>query len=138
MSKWLSLPTGRRLEQPDHDPNHVGTVGVLRRADEASLRAARRNLREIAEKDIEGEGKYLLDKTSGETLEVITSLVDLVNPKSSGAVAFCVRDSQLVLLRPVAWRSEADKSQELGEIFGRTAQPTDPLPVRRVRDPKAR
>lgn len=40
--RWMSLPTGRRLEQADHDPNQVGTIGPLRKADEASLRVARK------------------------------------------------------------------------------------------------
>jgi hypothetical protein len=46
MSGW-SLPTGRKLEQPGYDPNYVGTVGPLRPANEASLRLARKRLREI-------------------------------------------------------------------------------------------
>ena len=108
-SVWIDLPVGRRLEQPGYDPRRIGTVGVLRRADEASLRLARRNLREIEEKDIEGQGLHLVERTSGETWEVITSFVDLVDPKSSGAEAFVVRDSLFVPLRPVGWRNEADE-----------------------------
>ena len=76
---WMDLPTGRKLEQPD--PGYVGTIGPLRGADEPSLRLARRNLREIDAKDVEGQGLYLLDKTTGETLEVVTSFVDLIDPK---------------------------------------------------------
>jgi hypothetical protein len=126
---WMDLPTGRRLEQPGHDPNRVGTIGPLRHADKASLRLARRNLREIPEKDIEGDGKYLLDKTTGETVEVVTSFVDLVDPKASGVVAFVVRDSLLVPLRPVGWKNEADESHYAGAIGGRKAGPKDPLPM---------
>ena len=86
-----SIPTGRRLEQPDYDPNYQGTIGPLRRADEARLRLARRSLREIAAKDVEGDGKYLTDTTTGEELEVITSFVDLVDVKQNGATAFTIR-----------------------------------------------
>jgi hypothetical protein len=53
---WMNLPTGRRLETGDVDPRRVGTIGVLKGADEARLRLASKNLREIPEKDIEGDG----------------------------------------------------------------------------------
>jgi len=128
-SIWSSPPTGRRLETGDVDPRYVGTIGVLGRADEASLRVARRNMREIPAKDIEGEGKYLLEKTSGETLEVITSHVELIDPETSGATAFTVRDGLLVPLRPVGWRHEANESRRLGEVFGRKATGRDPMPI---------
>ena len=113
---WMDLPTGRKLEQ--HDPTYQGTIGVLRRADEPSLRLASRNLREIEEKDVEGQGLYLLDKTSGETLEVVTSFVDLTDPKLTGTTAFCVRDGLLVPLRPVGWKNTADESKYVGEFGG--------------------
>ena len=46
--RWGEVgPTGRRLEQPSLDPTHIGSLGPLRRADEASLRLALPNLREI-------------------------------------------------------------------------------------------
>jgi hypothetical protein len=125
----MSLPRGWKVEQPGHDPNYQGTVGVLRRADEARLTLARRNLREIAEQNIEGQGLHLLDKTTGETMEVVTSFVDLVDPKATGVVAFTVRDGWLVPLRPVGWRDEADESHYAGEFGGRKAEPTDPMPM---------
>lgn len=125
----MSLPTGRKLEQPGYDPNYVGTVGVLRPADEGRLRLARRSLREIAEKDVEGDGIYLHEKSSGETLEVITSFVDLVDVKATGATAFVVRDGLFVPLRPVGWRNEKDESHYAGEIGGRMADPKEPMPM---------
>jgi hypothetical protein len=129
--RWLSLPTGRRLEQPggDYDPNTWGRVGPLHRADKESLRLARRNLREIAEKDVEGQGKHLLDRTTGETLEVVTTFVDLVDPKASGAEAFVVRDGWFVPLRPIGWTHKDDKTEKQGEVFGRKATGRDPLPI---------
>jgi hypothetical protein len=90
---------------------------------------ARRNLRELDERHVTGQGLRLRDETTGETLEVITSLVDLVDPKSSGAVAFTIRDSLLVVLRPLGWRHEDDRSVKAGEIYGRPAEPRDPLPM---------
>jgi hypothetical protein len=125
----MKLPTGWRVEQPGHDPNRVGSVGVLRRPNESSLRLARRNLREIAERDIEGEGRYLLDKTSGDTLEVVTSMVDLVDPKASGVEAFVVRDGWFVPLRPLGWTHKDDKSELQGEVYGREATGRDPMPL---------
>ena len=104
----FSLPTGRKLEQPGHDPGYVGTVGPLRRADEARLRLARKRLREIPVEDIEGDGRYLVDKSTGEELEVIVSHVDLADPKTSGAEAFVVRDGLLVPLRPAGWHGPAE------------------------------
>jgi hypothetical protein len=125
----MKLPTGRKLEQPDHDPDYQGSVGVLRRPDESSLRLARRNLREIAERDIEGEGRYLLDKTTGETLEVVTAHVDLLNPQASGVEAFVVRDGWFVPLRPLGWTHKDDKSELQGEVYGREATGRDPMPL---------
>ena len=123
------LPRGWRVEQPDHDPDRVGGVGVLRRADEASLKAARRHLREIPEKRVEGQGKYLHDTTTGLTLEVITAHTDLTDPASTGAVAFTVRNGWFVALRPLGWKNENDTSQVIGETYGREATGTDPMPV---------
>lgn len=125
----MSLPRGWRVVQPDHDPNYQGTVGVLRRADKARLELARRNLREIKEKDLEGQGLQLLDTTTGETLEVVTAFVDLVDPKESGVVAFCVRDGWLVPLRPLGWKHQADESLYAGVFYGREAMGQEPMPV---------
>jgi hypothetical protein len=125
---WFSLPTGRRLEQPGYDPKVQGTIGPLRRADPARLRLARRTLREIAEGDISGEGKYLLDEATGEELEVITSFVDLADPRLTGATAFVIRENLLVPLRPRGWTHEPE-SQYAGTIGGRKAMPKDPMPV---------
>jgi hypothetical protein len=127
--RWLSMPRGWKVEQPGHDPNRVGSVGPLRRADKDSLRLARRNLREIAEQDVEGQGRYLLDKTTGDTLEVVTSFVDVIEPKTSGVEAFVVRDGWFVPLRPIGWTHPDDKSTRQGEVFGRKAEDNDPMPI---------
>ena len=100
-------------------------AALTRRASDWPLR----NLRELDERDVEGQGKHLLDKTSGETLEVVTSHVDMIEPKASGAVAFCNRDGWLVLLRPLGWHNAEDKSSRLGEVFGRQATARDPMPM---------
>jgi hypothetical protein len=123
----MSLPRGWKVERPSHDPNYVGTIGPLRRADEGSLRLARRRLREIEEKGIEGDGRYLVEKATGEEFEVVTAFVDLTDPKLTGTTAFTVRDGLLVPLRPVGWQA-AVETREVGEIFGRKAGPSDPLP----------
>jgi hypothetical protein len=123
------LPRGWKLEQPDLDPDYQGSVGPLRRADKASLRLARKNLREIPERDFKGQGLHLVERSSGETWEVITSQVDLVDPKSSGAEAFVVRDGWFVPLRRPDWKHEGDSSQMIGETFGREARGDDPMPV---------
>ena len=123
-----SIPWGRRLEQPDYDPNYQGTVGVLRPADKGRLKLARRNLREIPEKDIEGQGLHLVEKTSGETWEVITSFVDLVDvrrpvPKhSSSATAGSSAPA-------AGWKNPADESHYAGEFGGREAVGSDPMPM---------
>jgi hypothetical protein len=123
-----TLPTGRRLETPGHDdPRYVGRVGVLQRAEEASTRLARRSMREIPEENIEGQGLELVDTTTGETFEVITARVDL-DPKSSGAVAFVIRDSLIVPLRPLGWKPPVEVHQA-GEIYGRPAHGKDRLGV---------
>jgi hypothetical protein len=118
----MSMPTGRRLEQPGFDPRYQGSVGPLRRADEASLRLARRNLREIAEKDIAGQGLRLVERTSGEEWQVVTSAVDLIDPQATGTTAFVVRDGWFVPLRPLGWEREPVEVREIGEVGGRQAQ----------------
>ncbi len=127
--RWLSVPSGRRLDPPDFDPAYVGSIGVLRRADEARLRLARKYAREIPEKDIEGDGKHLVDRTNGEQFEAVVSFVDWVDLKASGVVAFVIRDSLLVPLRPAGWVSDADTSHYVGEFSGRRAEPKDPMPM---------
>ena len=124
-----SIPTGRKLEQPGHEPGHDGTIRVLNPADVGRLRLARRNLREIEAENLEGEGRYLVDKSSGETLEVIVSFVDLVDVKLTGATAFTIPDGLLVPLRPRGGKNPADESNYSGEIVGREATPRDPLPM---------
>jgi hypothetical protein len=128
MSVWMDLPSGRRVEQPGYDPKVQGTIGPLRRADEARLRLARRNLREIEEKDVEGEGLLLVDRSTGEELEVVTSFVDLADPKLTGTTCFVVRDGWLVPMRPRAWTQEPE-SQYAGTIGGREATAKDPMPM---------
>lgn len=124
------LPRGWKVEEPELDPDHVGGVGVLRRADKHSLRLARRNLHEFKEADIEGQGLHLTDRTSGETWEVVVTHVDLLDPASSGVQAFVVRDGWFVALRPLGWKDERDTSQVIGEAYvGRVAEPADAVPV---------
>ncbi|MDQ3381991.1 MAG: hypothetical protein M3546_17060 [Actinomycetota bacterium] len=126
MSNWMSLPTGRKLEQPGHDPNYQGTVGVLRPATAERRELLRKRLRELH--DIEGEGLHLTEKSTGEVWEVVTSHFDPIEPAASGVEAFCVRDNLIVPLRPPGWQREGE-SRVLGEIGGRPATPRDPMPV---------
>ncbi len=127
--RWMSMPSGRKLEQPDYGPDYQGSIGVLRRPDKASLRLARRNMREIPEAEIEGQGLHLVERTTGETWKVVTSHVDLADPRSSGAEAFVVRGGWFVPLRSPDWRSEGDKTVAAGEIYGREAEPKDSMPM---------
>jgi hypothetical protein len=117
------------LQGPEIDPRYQGSVGVLRRADKEMLRLARRSLREIPEQDIDGQGLHLVERTSGETLEVVTAFVDLIDPQASGVEAFVVRDGWFVALGRPGWPHPADKSERFGEAYGRQAEPRDPLPV---------
>ena len=127
--KWMSLPVGRRLEQLDYDPHVVGELGPLRRVNEPRLRLARKNAREIEAENLEGEGRFLLDKSSGEQLEVVVSFVDWIDLAASGVVAFTVRDSMIVPLRPIGWKHKADESHYAGEIGGREATGREPMPL---------
>jgi hypothetical protein len=128
-NRWLSMPRGRKLEQPGFDPRYQGSVGVLRKADESSLRLARRDLREIAEEEIDGQGLRLVERTSGQEWEVVTAAVDLIDPKASGVEAFCVRDGLFVPLRPIGWTHAGDKTERLGEVGSRPARGDDPMPM---------
>ena len=60
---------------------------------------------------------------------MVTSFVDLVDPQATGVEAFVVRDGWFVPLRPLGWRHKDDKSERVGEVFGRKATGQDPLPV---------
>jgi hypothetical protein len=60
----------------------------------------------------------------------VIATVDLVDPASSRATAFSVRDGWFVPLRPIGWKDERDTAQVLGEVEpGREARGDDPLPV---------
>ena len=127
---WMSLPYGRKLEEPDVEPGHVGTLSRFRRADAASLGQMRKRLSEVRIDD-EQQGRYLTDR-SGREWEVVTSFFDPVEPGSVGAEAFCIRDSRIVPLRPVGWKAEGE-SRFLGEVGGREAGPREPMPVSGIR-----
>ena len=74
----------------------------------------------------EGRGDPL--RSTGETLEVVTSYVDLIDPKLTGTTAFCVRDGLLVPLRPVGWQAPVE-TKESGEVYCREARGSDPMPM---------
>jgi len=127
---WMPLPTGRKLEQPGHDPNHVGTLSVFRRADAQRLAQARKRLHEVHIE--EGQQGLRLREKSGQEWEICTAFYDPVDPKASGVEAFCVRDNLIVPLRPVGWQPERE-SRVLGEVGGREAGPREPMPVSGIR-----
>jgi hypothetical protein len=114
----INIPTGRRLEGPDTPPELQGTIGPFRPAEKERLRLPRRHLREIQTKDIEGQRKYLVERTSGESFEVLTRFVDLTDPKASGAEAFVVRDGLLVPLAPRGSTHGLTESHEIGSVGG--------------------
>ncbi|MBA2707502.1 MAG: hypothetical protein H0U59_06840 [Gemmatimonadaceae bacterium] len=121
----MSLPRGWKLEQPENDPNHVGTLSVFRRADTASVAQAKKRLTEVHIKD-DQQGLLLTDK-SGQEWQVVRSFFDPVDPSSVGVEAFVVRDGMIVPLRPVGWEAPVE-SRYLGESGGRKAGPREPLP----------
>ena len=60
---------------------------------------------------------------------VVTSFVDLGDPKSSGVEAFTVREDLLVPLRRPEWKDERDTSLFAGEVYGRKATGSERMPM---------
>ena len=87
-------------------------------ATEKRVEFARRQLREIPAGELRRDGDAWVDG-SGERFVVVPSHVDLVEPASTGCVAFVVEDSFIVPLRPAGWVEPAPVSREFGSIGGR-------------------
>lgn len=112
------VPRGRKVEGPDTPDDYVGTVGVLRRADKELVKLLRRDLREIAERDLVQEGKTWTDRKTGEEFRLVTSFVDVTAPQEMSVTAFTVRGGHVCYLRPLGASLPQDKSVVLGTFNG--------------------
>jgi hypothetical protein len=122
-----NLPIGRRLEKPERPANYAGTMRTLPRADEESIRFARRHWRQASEHDFAREGKAWIDRASGLAYKRVRSNPLLAaDPKATGVSTFLVADDAMIFLKadepdPVAER------RVLGEVGARAAAGPEPL-----------
>ena len=100
----IGLPTARRLEQDsDELPDGVVfSVSQFPRATAARVAAARRNVREVLEEDLDRTTDPWTDKLTGERLELVKSYFNVIDPAECGATAFVISDGNLLGLRPMA------------------------------------
>ena len=89
----VSLPTARRLEESG-DGLADGIVFSVSSSRESrpSVAAARRNVREVLEENLDRSIDPWRDVETGEELELVRGWFNIIAPEESGAVAFCVSD----------------------------------------------
>jgi hypothetical protein len=95
------IPRGRKVERPDTPDDYVGSIGVLRRADRELVKLLRRNLREIAERDLEQDGKVWTDRKTDEQFRLFTAYVDPIAPQEADVTAFAVSDGNILYFKPL-------------------------------------
>ena len=105
----LGLPEGRRLEQPGGglEAGVFGNISQFPRATDERVEAARKNAREIPDERLDRTVDPWRDRETGEEFELVRSYFNIVDPASSGAVAFTVSDGNILGLCPARYEEEA-------------------------------
>jgi hypothetical protein len=111
-----AAPTGRKLPTAGTDPDHVGSIGVLRRANPEEVELLRRRVREFPEGHPEKRGKTWFDQ-DGTEFTLLKSYIDPLAPV--GVDAFAIRDGFIVGFRRADAGEMIEKSVEQGSISGR-------------------
>ena len=120
MSEYpFALPTARRLEQDSdgYADGVVFSVSMFPRATAARIEAARRNVREVLEENLDRTTDPWTDKATGERLELVRSYFNIIDPAESGAVAFTISDGNILGLRPSGYEQPVT-SQFVGNLGG--------------------
>ena len=106
----FGLPEGRRLDESGEDRLADGVVFNISRFPRATakrIEAARKYIREIPDERLDRSVDPWRDRETGEEFELVRSHLNIVDPASSGAVAFTVSDGNLLGLRPAEYDDEA-------------------------------
>lgn len=83
-----------------------GNISRFPRATAQRIEAARKNVREIPDERLDRSTDPWTDRQTGEEFELVRSYFNIVDPASSGAVAFVVSDGNLLGLRPAGHEEE--------------------------------
>jgi hypothetical protein len=113
----VGLPTARRLEK-DTDglaDDVVFSVSQFPRATPQRIEAARKNVREVLDENLDRSVEPWRDVEMGEELELVRGWFNIVAPEESGAVAFCVSDGNILGLRRAGYEHPV-KSQFVGNL----------------------
>ena len=105
----FGLPEGRMLDVEDGDRLAEGVVfniSMFPHATPKRVEAARKYIREIPDERIDRTTDPWTDKETGEQFELVKSHFNIVDPASSGAVAFTISDGNLLGLRPARYEPE--------------------------------
>ena len=105
----FGLPEGRMLDVEGGDRLAEGVVfniSMFPRATAKRIEAARKYIREIPDERLDRSTDPWTDKETGEEFELVKSYFNIVDPASSGAVAFTVSDGNLLGLRPAGYEDE--------------------------------
>ena len=85
----------------------VFNISRFPRATAKRIEAARKYIREIPDERLDRSVDPWRDRETGEEFELVRSHFNIVDPASSGAVAFTVSDGNLLGLRPAEYDDEA-------------------------------
>ena len=94
----FGLPEGRLLDEGEDDRHADGVVfsiSMFPRATPQRIEAARKNVREIPDERIDRSVDPWRDRETGEEFELVRSFFNIIDPASSGAVAFTISDGNL-------------------------------------------
>ena len=83
----------------------------------ARIEAARKNVREVLEEDLDRTTDPWTDKATGERLELVRSYFNIIDPAESGAVAFTISDGNILGLRPAGYEHRS-QSTFVGNLGG--------------------
>jgi hypothetical protein len=109
----FGLPEGRRLVQDGDDGLADGVVFSVSRFPRVTAKrveAAREFAREIPDERLDRSTDPWRDRETGEEFELVRSWFNIVDPASSGAVAFTVSDGNILGLRGGSRRSSQPSS----------------------------
>ena len=95
----------------------VFSISMFPRATPKRIEAARKNIREIPDERIDRSTDPWTDKETGEQFELVKSHFNIVDPASSGAVAFTISDGNLLGLKPAGYEPEIT-STFVGNLSG--------------------
>ncbi len=102
------VPEGRVLDQTGgaYAEGVFGNISQFPRATPQRIEAARKYMSEIPDERLDRSTDPWRDRETGEEFELIRGFLNIVDPASSGAVAFTVSDGNLLGLRPAGYAAE--------------------------------